>query len=58
MSLAWLLRRLLTVLYTLIIVSILVFGLTKILPADAAVTLLGENATPEALAAWREWWRL
>jgi len=53
-SLAWLLRRLLTVLYTLLVVSILVFGLTQILPADAAVTLLGENATPEALAAVRQ----
>jgi peptide/nickel transport system permease protein len=53
-SLAWLLRRLLTVLYTLIVVSILVFGLTQILPADAAVTLLGENATPDALAAVRQ----
>ena len=53
MSLAWLLRRLLTVLYTLLVVSILVFGMTQILPADAAVTLLGENATPEALAAVR-----
>jgi len=53
-SLAWLLRRLLTVLYTLLVVSILVFGLTQILPADAVVTLLGENATPEALAAVRQ----
>jgi len=53
MSLAWLLRRLLTVLYTLLVVSLLVFGLTQLLPADAAVTLLGENATPEALAAVR-----
>jgi peptide/nickel transport system permease protein len=51
---AWLLRRLFTVLYTLLVVSILVFGLTQILPADAAVTLLGENATPDALAAVRE----
>ena len=53
MSIAWLLRRLLTVLYTLLVVSIVVFGLTQLLPADAAVTLLGENATPEALAAVR-----
>jgi len=30
----------------LLVVSILVFGLTQILPADAAVTLLGESATP------------
>jgi peptide/nickel transport system permease protein len=35
------------------VVSILVFGITQALPADAAVTLLGENATPEALAAIR-----
>ncbi len=54
MSLAWLLRRLVTVLYTLLVVSILVFGLTQILPADAAVTLLGENATPAALEAVRQ----
>jgi peptide/nickel transport system permease protein len=52
-SFTWLLRRLLTVLYTLLVVSILVFGLTQILPADAAVSLLGENATPAALAALR-----
>jgi peptide/nickel transport system permease protein len=53
MSLAWLLRRLSTIAYTLFVVSLLVFGLTQLLPADAAVTLLGENATPEALAAVR-----
>jgi peptide/nickel transport system permease protein len=52
-SIAWLLRRLLTVLYTLLVVSVVVFGLTQLLPADAAVTLLGENATPDALAAVR-----
>jgi len=51
---AWLLRRLVTVLYTLLVVSILVFGLTQVLPADAAVTLLGENATPAALEAVRQ----
>lgn len=54
MSLSWLLRRLLLIGYTMIVVSILVFGVTQVLPADAAVTLLGENATPEALAAVRE----
>jgi peptide/nickel transport system permease protein len=40
--------------YTLLVVSLLVFGITQLLPADAAVTLLGQNATPEALAAVRE----
>ncbi|MFI4997455.1 MAG: ABC transporter permease [Hyphomicrobiales bacterium] len=54
MSATWLLRRCLSVLYTMLVVSIVVFGITQVLPADAAVTLLGENATPEALAAVRE----
>src|SRR3981189_2825983 len=53
MSLAWLLRRLLTGLYTLLVVSIFVCGLPHVLPAGGAVTLLGEKATPEALAAVR-----
>jgi peptide/nickel transport system permease protein len=53
MSAAWLARRLALVGYTLLVVSLLVFGITQILPADAAVTLLGENATPDALAAVR-----
>lgn len=53
MSLAWLIRRLLLMAYTVIVVSILVFAITQILPADAAQSLLGENATPEALAALR-----
>jgi len=53
MSAPWLLRRALFILYTLLIVSLLVFGITQALPADAAVMLLGENATPAALAAVR-----
>jgi peptide/nickel transport system permease protein len=53
MSAAWLVRRLALVGYTLLVVSLLVFGITQVLPADAAVTLLGENATPAALAAVR-----
>ena len=54
MSPTYLARRCLLIAYTLLIVSLLVFGITQILPADAAVTLLGETATPEALAAVRE----
>lgn len=53
MSLAYLLRRIGLMAYTLAIVSLLVFGITQVLPADAAVMMLGENATPEALAAIR-----
>ncbi len=54
MSLAWLLRRLLLMAYTMLVVSLLVFAITQALPADAAVTLLGQNATPAALAALRQ----
>ena len=40
--------------YTLLVVSLIVFGVTQILPADAALIMLGENATPEQLAALRD----
>jgi peptide/nickel transport system permease protein len=53
-SLGYLLRRIGLMAYTLAIVSILVFGITQILPADAAVMMLGESATPDALAGLRE----
>jgi len=53
-SASYLLKRLLLMIYTLLVVSLLVFGITQLLPADAAVTLLGQNATPEALAVVRE----
>ncbi|MCK6451485.1 MAG: ABC transporter permease [Alphaproteobacteria bacterium] len=54
MSLTFLLRRGGLMVYTLAVVSLVVFGITQVLPADAAVMMLGENATPEALAAVRE----
>jgi peptide/nickel transport system permease protein len=50
---SYLLKRFLLMFYTLLVVSLLVFCITQLLPADAAVTLLGQNATPEALAAVR-----
>lgn len=53
MSGRYLLRRSGLILYTLLVVSVLVFGITQVLPADAAVMLMGENATPEQLAALR-----
>ena len=54
LSLAYFLKRLALIGYTLVVVSLLVFGITQILPADAATMLLGENATPAALVAVRE----
>lgn len=37
----------------LLIVSLIIFGLEAIVPGDAASTILGQNATPESLAALR-----
>lgn len=53
MSPAYILKRIVLVGYTLLVVSLIVFAITQILPADAAVMMLGENATTEALAALR-----
>ncbi|WP_273692127.1 ABC transporter permease [Ketogulonicigenium vulgare] len=38
---------------TLVLVSVLVFAGTEILPGDVAAAILGQNATPESLAALR-----
>lgn len=54
MSLAYFLKRCGLILYTLLVVSLIVFGITQVLPADAAVMMLGENATPDALEAVRQ----
>lgn len=54
MSARYLARRVLLILYTLLVVSVLVFGITQVLPADAAVMVMGEAATEEQLAALRE----
>ena len=57
-------RRLATTLFTVAVVSLLVFAITQVLPADPATMLLGENATPAQLAALRvklgldqPWWQ-
>lgn len=48
------LRRIGTLLLTLLLVSMVVFSLSSLLPGDAAQQLLGQSATPEAVAALRE----
>jgi peptide/nickel transport system permease protein len=50
---AFLLRRLVYGLVSLVILSLLIFACTHLLPGDAATAILGENATPEALSALR-----
>lgn len=51
MSAPFLLKRLFYMVLTAFVVAIIVFGVTQLLPADAAVMILGENATPEAMEA-------
>ena len=47
MTAGWLLRRLGAILLVLLIVSFTVFGITQLLPGNAAVMILGEFATAE-----------
>lgn len=47
------LRRLLSTLPTLLVVTVLVFAMVQLLPGDPARLLLGEEATPQALAELR-----
>src|SRR5271163_2302308 len=49
--LLYVLRRLILLLLTLAFASLVVFGVLEVLPGDAAQTMLGASATPEAVAA-------
>jgi peptide/nickel transport system permease protein len=51
---AFLIRRLATILPTLIFVTMLIFGLQQLLPGDPAVVLAGEEQDPEVIAYLRE----
>jgi peptide/nickel transport system permease protein len=46
-------RRIVVALFTLLLVSLVVFSITSLLPGDAAQEMLGQNATPETVAALR-----
>jgi ABC-type dipeptide/oligopeptide/nickel transport system permease component len=50
----YLIRRILGLLPVLVGISLLVFTLTRIIPADPALLILGERATPEARARLQE----
>jgi peptide/nickel transport system permease protein len=47
-------QRLVLALFTLLLVSFLIFAVLEILPGDVATRILGRDATPETLAALRE----
>jgi peptide/nickel transport system permease protein len=49
----YILRRLLAMIPVLILVSLIVFSLVHLTPGDPALTILGEEATPENVAALR-----
>ncbi|WP_306225811.1 ABC transporter permease [Bosea beijingensis] len=55
--LSTLLRRLGVALPTLLLVSMLVFGLQKLLPGDPAIALAGEERDPDVIAYLREKYR-
>ena len=64
MSAAWLLRRLGAIVLVLLIVSFTVFGITQLLPGNAAVMILGEFATADqrhamelSLGLEHPWWQ-
>ncbi len=50
----FILKRLLFGVFTLFVVSIVVFAMTQALPSDPAQAILGRNATPESVAHLRE----
>lgn len=51
--LAFLLRRLFALITLLLIVSVLVFGLALLIPGDPVAAMIGDQATPEQIAAVR-----
>jgi peptide/nickel transport system permease protein len=55
---AFLSQRLLQIIPTLIIVSMLIFGLQQLLPGDPALIMAGEERDPKVLAEIRQQYRL
>ncbi len=51
---AWLIRRIATILPTLLFVTMLIFGLQQLMPGDPAAVLAGEEQDPEVIAYLRE----
>ena len=49
----YILKKLLTLIIALLLISIVVFLAFSVLPADASIAKLGQNATPERIAALR-----
>ena len=56
--LAFLTQRLLQIIPTLILVSMLIFGLQQLLPGDPALIMAGEERDPKVLEEIRQQYRL
>jgi len=54
----YILRRLLNLIFVLLIVSVLIFVLIRLAPGDPARVMAGEHASPEILAEMRAKWGL
>lgn len=50
----YILKKILTLIIALLLISIIVFVAFSVIPADAAISKLGSNATPERIEALRE----
>ena len=55
---SFIVNRLLTLIPTLFVVSVVVFGLQQMLPGDAAMALAGEEKDPEVIASIRKAYHL
>ncbi len=51
---SYILRRLLSIALTLVLISMITFGVTNILPGDVAMMVLGTQSNPTALAGLRQ----
>src|SRR5439155_11988399 len=49
--LAYVLRRVVYILFILVVISVLVFAITQVLPGNVAKMILDQYATPESLRA-------
>lgn len=56
--LLFILRRILTAIPTLLIVTVMVFGIQRLLPGDPALIIAGEQRDPEVIAFIRDKYRL
>jgi peptide/nickel transport system permease protein len=52
----FLLKRILTLIATLVGASVVVFLVLEILPGNAAQIMMGPDAAPEAVRRWRPSW--